>query len=49
MFMTEGTVLKSVGMGEMRARRELELSKVLVSAVGTELSKAMGSIRGRAH
>jgi len=46
---TEGQVFQGVGVSEMAPRGEKELCVVTVSALRTELSKAVGSIRPTAH
>jgi hypothetical protein len=46
---TEGRVLQGMGVGEVAARGEEELCVVPVSASGTELSEAMGSIWPTTH
>jgi hypothetical protein len=46
---TEGRVFQGVSMSEMTARGNPKLSRIAVSASGTELSEAVSSIGLRAH
>jgi hypothetical protein len=48
-FVTKGRVLKGMDMGLMGVRREPKLCIIIISTKGTELSKAMRSIRPRAQ
>ena len=42
-------MFQGMSMGKMATRGEPELGEVIVTALGDELSKVMGSIRPRAH
>ena len=49
MFVAKGTVLKSVSMGEMRARCKPKLSIIAISTIGAKRSKMVRGVRGRMH
>jgi hypothetical protein len=48
-FKAKGSVLKGMSVSKVRVRHEPKLCGIAISAKGTEVEKAMGSVRRRTH